>query len=1082
MSHRLGSVLPIGAPLVLGPPAGPPTSPPNTWVATFPVDPLAKFVMLHVNGAAMAATDRAEIELGYDTDVYTAAWGGDFWSRPVRGDGPVTIRFIRGAGGGSVTVDQYGRGEAMAGGGATNTNADVFLLASPFVDPTFHYAGGVFPPATSPTWENVACLPDGVMKTTARSVGMYIAVHEGELSSCTATLIAPDLVITAGHCISSDAETKTGSITFDFQTACDGTRPVPYGPKFHKLRRLVRSGYNRPAGDARPVLDYSVIQIETPVGGLGLTPVPIRPDVPPVDEPLFIIHHPRGITKKVSRHPVDADCSVGVGSDAAQIYFQCDVDNGSSGSSIFDSSGRIVANLSWWTWGISILAVSQDLITEPPPARDVDVVMVLDRSGSMSLSGFTGADKMTEAKEAAALFVSLLRTDATHRAGLVSFSTTPSADFSLAAVNATSKDALIGPLPPGTAGLIGGLAAGGATTIGGGLQSALGMFPAPGPAANTRAILLLTDGLENTAPMIAAVEAGLGGALLNIIGLGTEASLDGPGLTRLARNHHGIYTRAGEGLALKKFFALAFGRIFDFGTALDPEFFLGAGVAQAAPVAVNVCGESTLTAVLGWDDAAATLRLSVRSPGGSVITTASPGVTSGLGRTWAHLRVPLPFGGERDGVWQVLVSRPPGSGEFPPPAPALRFFITALAEGGPYFRPLPQPALYTGDIVSPRVALRYPEGGHLHADVTVEIERPTRGTGNILTAESLGAPALIDGDAVGARAGTLIKLEGAKGSALVPTAQVSYPLFDDGDHDDGGMEPDGIFGNPIADLTLFEGHYTFHARATYGHPCVALREATWTAYVAVGIDPASTPVKTATLATLPDGRERIGVTFTPRDRYGNHVGPGRADGLQVGAVPGSQPEGELVDQGDGSYTQVVLWSPDAGERPGVSIAQPGRPPIVVSSPPGKFFRYVVKFLCGTSHADPCCEAPVRPGVYATEINILNPGPREARVRKHVVPLVLVGAAIGREPRVSTRRAADTIMLPPHTATMDDCCRLLELLLGARPASPSAMPLTIGVLEILSTVELDVTAVYTASSAPAGGAVDIDVESIRGRPA
>ena len=81
--------------------------------------------------------------------------------------------------------------------------------------------------------------------------------------------------------------------------------------------------------------------------------------------------------------------------------------------------------------------------------------------------------------------------------------------------------------------------------------------------------------------------------------------------------------------------------------------------------------------------------------------------------------------------------------------------------------------------------------------------------------------------------------------------------------------------------------------------------------------------------------------------------------------------------------------------------------------------------------------------------------------------------------MSTRRAADTLAMPPHTATMDDSCRLLELLLGARPASPSIVPLTIGILEILSTVELDVTAVYTAGSAEAGGAVDIDVEHIRG---
>ena len=59
--------------------------------------------------------------------------------------------------------------------------------------------------------------------------------------------------------------------------------------------------------------------------------------------------------------------------------------------------------------------------------------------------------------------------------------------------------------------------------------------------------------------------------------------------------------------------------------------------------------------------------------------------------------------------------------------------------------------------------------------------------------------------------------------------------------------------------------------------------------------------------------------------------------------------------------------------------------------------------------------------------------------------------------------------------MDDCCRILEIGLGAPPAGP--VPLTIGILEIVSTVELAVTAVYTASDG-AGGAPSIDVEQIR----
>src|SRR5262245_12527221 len=115
--HRLGSIVRPPSATRIGPGSGQADSPPgsNVWVFTFPHDPLAKFVVLHFDGASLGAADRVEIELGYDMDVYTPSWGPDFWTRPIRGDQDVTIRYIREAGGaGFVDLDMYGRGEAMA--------------------------------------------------------------------------------------------------------------------------------------------------------------------------------------------------------------------------------------------------------------------------------------------------------------------------------------------------------------------------------------------------------------------------------------------------------------------------------------------------------------------------------------------------------------------------------------------------------------------------------------------------------------------------------------------------------------------------------------------------------------------------------------------------------------------------------------------------------------------------------------------------------------------------------------------------------------------------------------------------------
>jgi len=153
-----------------------------------------------------------------------------------------------------------------------------------------------------------------------------------------------------------------------------------------------------------------------------------------------------------------------------------------------------------------------------------------------------------------------------------------------------------------------------------------------------------------------------------------------------------------------------------------------------------------------------------------------------------------------------------------------------------------------------------------------------------------------------------------------------------------------------------------------------------------------------------------------------------------------------------------------------------RKPTRITVPACKF-TYSVKFVCGTQQECDCACVPVRPGIYATEINIHNYKCHDAEIEKRLIPLVLAGAAMGREPRVSRQRVVDRIKLPADSATMDDCCRITELLLGAPATSP--LPLTIGFMEIVSNVELNVTAIYTASD-PKSNNLSMDVETVSAR--
>ena len=133
------------------------------------------------------------------------------------------------------------------------------------------------------------------------------------------------------------------------------------------------------------------------------------------------------------------------------------------------------------------------------------------------------------------------------------------------------------------------------------------------------------------------------------------------------------------------------------------------------------------------------------------------------------------------------------------------------------------------------------------------------------------------------------------------------------------------------------------------------------------------------------------------------------------------------------------------------------------------YVYAVKYVCGYNPVNVGLslagnkegEPTVKLGNYATDVNIVNPTSLDASVRKSVLLLNRSGFPIGREPNFVSANWFDGILLPPLTATMDDCNRIAELMFG-NPV-PTPLPLLIGFLVLESQVELDVTAVYTAQA-------------------
>jgi hypothetical protein len=178
-------------------------------------------------------------------------------------------------------------------------------------------------------------------------------------------------------------------------------------------------------------------------------------------------------------------------------------------------------------------------------------------------------------------------------------------------------------------------------------------------------------------------------------------------------------------------------------------------------------------------------------------------------------------------------------------AVALDYFVSVIAAGGPRLWPLVPPGLINvGDPLPIMVGLHYPDRTTpANGRIEVTVTGPKAGLNDLVAKHGLvvppGGP-----DPVNAWTATLQQIAAGYGGVLpIPTFTSTVTLHDDGMHNDGAMEPDGIYANTVKGITQFEGTYNFHAVARYGTTCQATREAFWSLTVGLKDDPYGTVVK-----------------------------------------------------------------------------------------------------------------------------------------------------------------------------------------------------------------------------------------------
>lgn len=310
------------------------------------------------------------------------------------------------------------------------------------------------------------------------------------------------------------------------------------------------------------------------------------------------------------------------------------------------------------TWQVTIAAntVARQLAA---------AALVLDRSGSMAEDRGDGRTKHESLKEAASIFVDVMlegdgvgiaryNEDAQQLRAVTALG--PAGDpFDTA--RRDTKDAIAGP----------GLAPGGATSIGDGIYEGRALLNAAGAGFPLKSLVVLTDGVENSARYIADVAPQINERTY-AVGLGTPENTSAPALQAISGNHGGylLITGAIAGdnrFRLQKYFLQILAGISNAEVVLDPNGVLAPEQEQRIPFQLTEADAGIDVILLTEHPDSVDFRL--QTPNGTVLppwrAMAEPGMAWTLSEGIQYYRLVLPtelFEGRYDqaGIWHALVS------------------------------------------------------------------------------------------------------------------------------------------------------------------------------------------------------------------------------------------------------------------------------------------------------------------------------------------------------------------------------------------------------------------------------------------
>lgn len=334
-----------------------------------------------------------------------------------------------------------------------------------------------------------------------------------------------------------------------------------------------------------------------------------------------------------------------------------------AGSSITGSVTVQATDLSSGTvYGPYVVNLSANTVARPKSA----VTLVLDRSGSMSLDAGNGTTRVDLLRGAVSTFIDVMQQG--DGLGIVRFDNLVDTLMPVTDVGAmpggagrTQAQNIVTTHDPATT-----IDPRGSTCIGGGIVAGKTTLDAVAADYQNRALIVLTDGLENTPPMIADVATSLTDNTF-AIGFGQAAAISTAALDAITESHGGYLVVTGpitpdETFALTEYFLKIQAGVNNSSAVLDPRGELVLGATHRIPFTLT-SADMGVDAVL-LSAAPYAIEFKLQAPDGTIITpvraVSEPAMRFVTTSRVSYYRASLPMlaadpGGSHGGQWYVLL-------------------------------------------------------------------------------------------------------------------------------------------------------------------------------------------------------------------------------------------------------------------------------------------------------------------------------------------------------------------------------------------------------------------------------------------